>query len=122
MLSEAIKMAKGDEEEKAMTSVSMPKSVKENLVELAQSNKVSVNSLIVSILITALKGDSLSDDPFKQKVIIMQINELNKRKESIFKYFEDIGGLDPELESDTLLNSELKGIESTLETLEGLLK
>ncbi len=121
MLNEAIKLAKGNEEEKAMQSISMPKSLKEDLVGLANGNNVSTNSLIVSILTLAVNDSSVVNESITGKAIFSEIKDLNVRKANIMQHFDDQCGFDPDSEHDVLLQSEINGIISTLELLEGLI-
>ena len=56
MLENAIKKAKGDEEQKIGVSLKMPKSFKEKLQATADKNGVSLNSLIIAMLETVYEA------------------------------------------------------------------
>lgn len=86
ILEEAIKRAKGDEEEKVGISLKIYTSLKDRLTSVAKANSVSVNSLISSILEEALKPGKKVD-----KEIYLELNEL-EQKLSKFLLHEDQGG------------------------------
>jgi len=121
MLNQAIKMAKGSDEEKAMQSVSMPKSLKESLVELANGNNVSTNALIVSILSLALQSDSISSSSINGGSLVKELQRLEKRKSEIGRFIQDNSGLDMEDRYEASLYDELNSISSSIETIKGVL-
>lgn len=121
MLNEAIKMAKGSDEEKAMTSVSMPKSLKEDLVSLANGNNVSTNALIVSILTLSINSNDVVSTSIGGKSLVEELERLEKKRAQIGRFIEDNHGLDPSVESEAIILDELKSVVMTIETLKGVL-
>ena len=80
MLKNAIKKAKGDEEQKIGVSLKMPKSFKEKLQETADNNDVSLNSLIIAMLHTVYEADESNIDKVKEL----------QRLESRYEYLEKV--------------------------------
>lgn len=79
MLENAIKKAKGNEEQKIGVSLKMTKSFKEKLQATADTNDISLNALIISILETAYEE--------KPKTLPEQVEELGRK---ILEYDECI--------------------------------
>jgi hypothetical protein len=120
MLNEAIKMAKGEDEEKIGFSIKLPKSLKEDLVALANGNDVSTNALIVSILDIAVNSKEIVSSSITGKAIVSEIKHLNFRKQQILDMIEENGGLSPDIGDEVRIRHELDSLNSTLDILKGL--
>ncbi len=122
MLNEAIKMAKGSDEEKAMTSVSMPKSLKDDLVGIANGNNVSTNALIVSLLTIAVNSGNITENSIHGKDLISELQRLEERRIYLTRIIDEIGGVfDTDSENEKKILDDLQSAESTIATLKGVL-
>lgn len=79
-LNKAIKMAKGEEEEKVSVSLKLPTTLKTQLQEVADTNSVSVNALVNSIIDLAINGNN---DEVIDKSLYKELTSLIDYMESI---------------------------------------
>jgi len=116
MLDKAIKIAKGEDVEKVGMSVSMPVTLKEQLVTLANVNNVSTNSLICSILKLVLDGEIETLSRFSS-TLVPELERLELRKETLKRHIDEMGGVDEKIENEAIMLDELKSIENTISAL-----
>jgi len=115
MLEKAIRIAKGDDVKKVGMSIKMPVTLKEELTGLAESNNVSTNSLICSLLQLSL------DETMSGVVLLQELERVEKRKESLLSFIDENQGLDDSNPLEKSLHNELKSINSMIATLKGVL-
>ena len=120
-LNQAIKIAKGDDEEKVGMSVKMPVSLKEELVALANGNNVSTNALIVALLSVGISGDEVVEGSLSYESLVNELLRLEQFKEDILAHIDDNGGLDDSIPSERELHLRLKSLETTIDVLKGII-